>query len=164
VSCSSPLQASDPRHYICDLSALSDLHIAHSVSETDPQQSPFLALWLVLNLLALLCVNAVVSRPYVVTGSTQDSNTFRFRLMGIAGFLRIKSSFPNAATKYNSDYVMIRAISVKPSENKKFKLYKRSYMVAKILDKNWYVISYNSILSLDCLKPWVRPVVFLDPN
>ncbi|CAL1686650.1 unnamed protein product [Lasius platythorax] len=75
-------------------------------------------------------------------------------------------------TKYNSgDYVMIRDTSVKPGENKKFKpSYKGPYMVAKVLDKNRYVIQdipgfnisskpYNSILSPDRLKLWIKPVV-----
>ncbi|XP_018398066.1 PREDICTED: uncharacterized protein LOC108776055 [Cyphomyrmex costatus] len=74
--------------------------------------------------------------------------------------------------KYNEgDYVLIRDTVVKPGEDKKLKpLYKGPYMVSKVLNKNRYVIKdipgfnitsrpYNSILSPDRLKPWVKPVV-----
>ncbi|KMQ88260.1 retrovirus-like pol polyprotein [Lasius niger] len=68
------------------------------------------------------------------------------------------------------DYVMIRDTNVKPGENKKFRpCYKGPYLVAKALDKNRYVIQdipgfnvssrpYNSILSPDRLKLWIKPV------
>jgi len=72
---------------------------------------------------------------------------------------------------YNEgDYVLIRDTSVKPGEDRKLKpIYKDSYLVAKVLNKNRYVIkdipgfnltsrSYNSILSPDRLKPWVKPM------
>jgi len=75
-------------------------------------------------------------------------------------------------TKYSyGDYVMIRDTTAKPGENKKFKpSYKGPYMVTKTLDKNRYVIQdipgfnvsakpYNSILSSDRLKLWIKPVV-----
>ncbi|KYN10427.1 hypothetical protein ALC57_17444 [Trachymyrmex cornetzi] len=68
------------------------------------------------------------------------------------------------------DYVMIRDTSVKPGEDRKFKVpYKGPYLVDKVLNKNRYVIKdipgfnitqrpYNSILSPDKLKLWVKPV------
>jgi len=67
------------------------------------------------------------------------------------------------------DYVLIRD-SVKPHEDRKLKpLYKGPYLVAKALSKNRYVIQdipgfniaaklYNSILSTDRMKPWIKPV------
>ncbi|XP_018397611.1 PREDICTED: uncharacterized protein LOC108775678, partial [Cyphomyrmex costatus] len=73
---------------------------------------------------------------------------------------------------YNAgDYVMIRDTLVKPGEDRKFKIpYKGPYLVDKVLNKNRYVIKdipgfnitqrpYNSILSPDKLKPWVKPVI-----
>lgn len=73
---------------------------------------------------------------------------------------------------YNNvgDYVLIRNLQGKPGENKKLKLnYKGPYMVAKVLDKNRYVIQdipgfnltswpYNSILSPDKMKPWIKEI------
>lgn len=68
------------------------------------------------------------------------------------------------------DYVFIRDTIVKQDENKKLKSnYKGPYVIAKILNKNRYVVqdipgfnicqkSYNSILSPDRLKPWIKPV------
>lgn len=68
------------------------------------------------------------------------------------------------------DFVLIRELSSKPGENKKFKMkYKGPYQVSKVLNKNRYVItdipgfnvttkSYNSILSSDKLKRWIKPV------
>jgi len=75
-----------------------------------------------------------------------------------------------APTKYNpEDYVLIRDTFVKPDENKKLKpSYKGPYMIAKKLNNNRYVIQdipgfnitakpYNSILSPDRIKPWIKP-------
>lgn len=68
------------------------------------------------------------------------------------------------------DYVLIRDSVVKLGEHKQLKpKYKGSYMVSKILNKNRYVIQdipgfnitakpYNSILSPDRIKPWVKPI------
>lgn len=68
------------------------------------------------------------------------------------------------------DYVMIRDTTVKPGENRKFKAkYKGPYMVDKVLNKNRYVVKdipdfpmsnrpYNSNLSTDRMKPWVKPI------
>jgi len=65
------------------------------------------------------------------------------------------------------DLVMIRDVTLKPGEERKFKArYKGPYKVVKILKKNRYVITdipgfnvvprpYNSILSTDKLKPWI---------
>lgn len=74
-------------------------------------------------------------------------------------------------TQYKEgDYVVIRDTSVKPGESSKLKLsYKGPYMVAKVLNKNRYVIKdipgfnvsarpYNSILSPDRIKFWIKPV------
>lgn len=74
-------------------------------------------------------------------------------------------------TKYQiGDYVLIRDTASKPGEDKKLKAnYKGPYVVAKILNKNRYVIKdipgfnitsrpYDSILSPDRLKPWIKPV------
>ncbi|EFN61566.1 hypothetical protein EAG_00468, partial [Camponotus floridanus] len=67
------------------------------------------------------------------------------------------------------DYVLIKDVA-KPGESKKFKpKYKGPYLVAKVLNKNRYVITdipgfnlsprpYNSILSPDRIKPWIKPV------
>lgn len=73
-------------------------------------------------------------------------------------------------TGYNTgDYVMIRDSAVKPGEGKKLKSsYKGPYMVKKVLDHNRYIIQdipghnrtakpYESILSPDRIKPWVKP-------
>ncbi|CAL1672060.1 unnamed protein product [Lasius platythorax] len=73
---------------------------------------------------------------------------------------------------YNTgDYVLIRDSVLKPGENKKLKpVYKGPYLVSKVLNKNRYVIQdipgfnhtakpYNSILSPDRIKPWVKSVV-----
>lgn len=74
-------------------------------------------------------------------------------------------------TMYNiDDYVLIRDTNVKPGEEKKFKpVYKGPYQVAKVLNKNRYVITdipgfnvvarpYNSILLPDRMKPWIKAV------
>lgn len=73
-------------------------------------------------------------------------------------------------TKYNiGDYVLIRDTIIKPGEDRKLKPpYKGPYMVTKVLNHNRYVIQdipgfnikqkpYNSILSPDRMKPWVKP-------
>lgn len=72
-------------------------------------------------------------------------------------------------SQYKSgDYVMIRDTSSKPGEDKKLKTnYKGPYLVDKVLNKNRYVIKdipgynvsqrpYNSILSPDRLKHWIK--------
>lgn len=68
------------------------------------------------------------------------------------------------------DYVLIRDVIVKSHEDKKLKpRYRGPYLVAKALNKNRYVIQdipgfnitakpYNSILSPDRMKPWVKPI------
>lgn len=68
------------------------------------------------------------------------------------------------------DFVLIRDTVVKSTEDKKLKpQYKGPYRIEKILNKNRYVISdipgfnivsrpYNSILSPDRIKPWIKPV------
>lgn len=74
-------------------------------------------------------------------------------------------------TQYNvGDYVLIRDTVLKPGEDKKLKSnYKGPYQVTKALNNNRYVIQdipgfnitsrpYNSILSPDRLKPWVKPI------
>lgn len=74
-------------------------------------------------------------------------------------------------SQYNiGDYVMIRDTVVKPDEDKKLKAaYKGPYRVTKVLNKNRYVIQdipghnlasrpYNSILSPDRMKFWLKPV------
>lgn len=75
-------------------------------------------------------------------------------------------------TRYKEgEYVLIRDSLVKPGEGKKFKpKYKGPYLVAKILNKNRFAITdipgfnhsskpYNSILSSDRIKPWIKPIV-----
>jgi len=75
-----------------------------------------------------------------------------------------------APTKYRiGDYVMIRDLQNKPGVSSKFKpAYKGPYMIAQTLNKNRYVVKdipgfnecpkpYNSILSPDKLKPWIKP-------
>lgn len=68
------------------------------------------------------------------------------------------------------DFVLIRDTTLKPNENKKLKPnYKGPYIIAKALNKNRYVVKdipgfnitskpYNSILSPDRIKPWIKPV------
>jgi len=68
------------------------------------------------------------------------------------------------------DYVLIRDTRIKPRENTKVKLkYKGPFVVHKVLGNNRYVIQdipgynvssrpYNSILSSDKLKYWIKPV------
>ncbi|CAL1672454.1 unnamed protein product [Lasius platythorax] len=68
------------------------------------------------------------------------------------------------------DLVLIKDSTIKPGEEKKFKsAYKGPYRIAKVLNNNRYVVqdvpgfnvsskSYNSILSSDRLKPWIKPV------
>lgn len=74
------------------------------------------------------------------------------------------------------DYVLIRDLQGKPGESRKLKpSYKGPYTIAKVLNKNRYVVTditgfnitskpYNSILSCDKIKPWVRPVVSPEHN
>jgi len=74
-------------------------------------------------------------------------------------------------SKYQKgDYVLIRDTRTKPGENTKLKpKYKGPYMISKSLGNNRYVVCdipgfnissrpYNSILSSDKLKYWVKPV------
>lgn len=75
-------------------------------------------------------------------------------------------------TRYKiGDYVLIRDTLLKSGENRKFKpKYKGPYLIAKVLNKNRYVVTdipgfnlssrpYNSILSSDRIKPFIKPVV-----
>lgn len=75
-------------------------------------------------------------------------------------------------TLYNQgDLVLIRDLQTKTGVNKKLKPnYKGPYKIAKVLRKNRYVVTdipgfnitqkpYNSILSSDKLKPWVKPII-----
>lgn len=74
-------------------------------------------------------------------------------------------------TQYKpGDYVLIRDSQTKIGESRKLKPnYKGPYVVTKALNKNRYVIGdisgfnitaklYNSILSPDRMKPWVKPL------
>ncbi|KYM97844.1 hypothetical protein ALC62_11459 [Cyphomyrmex costatus] len=74
-------------------------------------------------------------------------------------------------TRYKTgDYVLIRDATVKPGDSRKFKpVYKGPYQIAKVLNKNRYVVTdipgfnitsrpYNSILSPDRIKPWIKTV------
>jgi len=74
-------------------------------------------------------------------------------------------------TKYNEgDLVLIKDSSLKPGEDRKLKSnYKGPYYIAKVLDKNRYVVKdipgynitsrlYNTILSSDRIKPWIKPL------
>lgn len=75
-------------------------------------------------------------------------------------------------TRYQvGDYVMIRDLQAKTGESRKLKPnYKGPYIVAKVLNKNRFVVQdipgfnmtsrpYNTILSPDKMKPWVKPPV-----
>lgn len=67
------------------------------------------------------------------------------------------------------EYVLVRDLQVKAGESRKLKSnYKGPYVVAKVLGNNRYVVkdipgfnitsrAYNTILSSDKLKPWVKP-------
>ena len=69
------------------------------------------------------------------------------------------------------EYVLIRDLQAKPGESRKFKAnYRGPYVIAKVLNKNRYVITdipgfnitakpLNTILSTDKIKPWVKPVI-----
>lgn len=74
-------------------------------------------------------------------------------------------------TQYNiGDYVLVRELQMKPGQSKKLKpKYKGPYQIAKILNNNRYVIQdipgfnvtskpYNSIMSPDKFKPWIKPL------
>lgn len=74
-------------------------------------------------------------------------------------------------TVYNiGDLVLVRNLQAKTGDGRKLKPnYKGPYIVAKILNKNRYVVKdvpgfnitqkpYDSILSPDKLKPWVKPI------
>jgi len=73
-------------------------------------------------------------------------------------------------SKYNpGDFVWIRNTVVKSGEDRKLKpAYKGPYLVAKVLNNNRYVVQdipgfnvlsrpYNSILSTDRMKLWIKP-------
>ncbi|KYM99254.1 Pro-Pol polyprotein [Cyphomyrmex costatus] len=69
------------------------------------------------------------------------------------------------------DYVLIRQLQNKPGVNAKFaSKYKGPYVIAKVLNNNRFVVKdipgfnitakpYDSILSSDKLKPWVKPLI-----
>lgn len=69
------------------------------------------------------------------------------------------------------DFVLIKDSVLKPGEDSKLKpKYKGPFLIAKVLNKNRYVVqgipghnvtqrAYNSILSSDRIKPWIKPVV-----
>lgn len=72
---------------------------------------------------------------------------------------------------YNvNDYVLVRSLQFKIGESKKIKnKYKGPYMISKVLGHNRYVVQdipgfnvssrpYNSILSSDKIKPWIKPL------
>lgn len=74
-------------------------------------------------------------------------------------------------TQYKpGDFVLIRDSQGKPGESRKQKpMYKGPYVVTKALNKNRYMVedipgfnltskNYNTILSPDRLKPWVKPI------
>jgi len=78
-------------------------------------------------------------------------------------------------TKYSpDDFVLIRDTSSKPREDRKLKpAYKGPYQISKVLNKNRYVVQdipgfphtqkpYNTILSPDRLKPWIKPIGIAD--
>lgn len=66
------------------------------------------------------------------------------------------------------ELVMIRDTITKSGEDRKLKpAYKGPYRIAKILNKNRYVVqsipgisqgNYNSILSTDRIKSWIKPI------
>lgn len=75
-------------------------------------------------------------------------------------------------SKYRvGDYVLVRDLQPKPGESRKIKpKYRGQYVIAKTLDKNRYVVTdipgfnitakpYNTILSTDKLKYWIKPTV-----
>ncbi|KYN07953.1 hypothetical protein ALC62_01072 [Cyphomyrmex costatus] len=75
-------------------------------------------------------------------------------------------------TKYKEgDYVLIRQLQNKPGVNAKFaSKYKGPYIIAKVLNNNRFVVKdipgfnitakpYDTILSSDKLKPWVKPLI-----
>ncbi|KYQ58371.1 hypothetical protein ALC60_02791 [Trachymyrmex zeteki] len=79
----------------------------------------------------------------------------------------------NCSPRYKQgDYVLLRDSAIKPGKNRKLKLaYRSPYLVAKVLNKNRYIIRDiprfnitqkpgNSILSSDRIKPWVKPMTF----
>jgi hypothetical protein len=74
-------------------------------------------------------------------------------------------------TKYTKgQYVLVRDLQKKVGIYSKLKsMYKGPYQINKILNKNRYVVTdipdfnikqrpYNSILSSDKLKPWIKPL------
>lgn len=73
-------------------------------------------------------------------------------------------------TYKEGDLVLIKDSSIKPGEDKKLKSnYRGPYYIAKVLDKNRYVVkdipgynitskSYNTILSPDRIKLWIKPI------
>lgn len=75
-------------------------------------------------------------------------------------------------TQYSiGDYVLIRDNVQKPGLGRKLKaVYKSPYVVTNVLNKNRYVIKdipgfnitsrpYDSVLSPDRLKPWIKPLI-----
>lgn len=80
-----------------------------------------------------------------------------------------KHSKPTSYKQGN--FVLIKDSVLKPGEDSKLKpRYKGPYTITKVLNKNRYVVqdipgqnitqkSYNSILSSDRIKPWIKPVI-----
>lgn len=66
------------------------------------------------------------------------------------------------------DYVLVRDVQTKIGENRKLKPnYRGPYLIDKVLNKNRYVVkdipgfnltskTYNTVLSPDRLKPWIK--------
>lgn len=69
------------------------------------------------------------------------------------------------------EFVLVRDSQNKIGESRKLKpIYKSPYMIAKLLNKNRYVVKdvpgfnvtarpYDTILSPDRIKPWIKPIV-----
>lgn len=79
--------------------------------------------------------------------------------------------------KYKAgNFVIIRDFQSKPGVSSKFKSpYKGPFVVTRVLNNNHYVVQdipdlnknlkpYNSILSSDKIKPWIKPVSLAKPK
>ncbi|XP_020296839.1 uncharacterized protein LOC109861554 [Pseudomyrmex gracilis] len=80
-------------------------------------------------------------------------------------------------SKYQpGEYVMIRDTQAKPGQSSKFKsAYKGPYVISKVLKNNRFVVTdipgfnvaskpYNTIVSPDKLKPWIKPLASTTNN